>query len=386
MLPGDPRLDPWLRAAPGYFAADLGGESRELWYVRLSTPFSALSGKALKALEGLGVLSPVLEAGASSLARGLGLALALLALALLLAEQGPRLAIALLCLPWLLLAQVGGPASLAFSGLLAMPALARRGACLPVWEEGGWPWKADALRPLFPGLLAASYPLYGAFLLAPNLLLSFSLAALASLSLLAATRIPSFLLPPGGRKRPFVPLRIRGGRRPVLPPPRLPQVAAALLLLGLALLPLGISPGAQAGWSSVAAGLSLPLPQRSAAPAGGGSAALPGLEEYQAHLATQREFFNRPLPSPQGEAAPGGPFAKTAGPRRVPAPPDPISLERLLADQGRGLRVQVGSAGAWKGPPLAPGAVILYILPLIAAFTAAFIRGGRPVAKTRKTT
>lgn len=234
-------------------------------------------------------------------------------------------------------------------------------------------------------LFALTFPFWASFVLRPGLLGFFFMALIASLSLLLLHTLAKAMAGQSGRRR-FVALRIAGN----------PSSGFAALLsragMGSALLAcsalvslLPLPPFLSAGGSGFAedASLVLPLPlspdrvmEMAVVPSPfdpqpPADKPLPTLEDYAVHLEFQRGFFMQSLNAGAEGKRPrlqGNDPAMTTR----SSPTRPLSIERMLRDQGGGGLVVRNRALRDRGAaPLAPGSAILYILPMVFAALAA---------------
>ncbi len=412
LIPGDPRLDSYIRRLGSWFEARVGGEPYRVIYL----PESRSRGQAVsKALEGLGIEYALPEAAAASPLdahprASFAVSAAIMALAIAASSLMGR-----------------SPHSLQGSALRLRPpsraletAAARAAIAAPfaaiAWK-GGWAsacaalWAlaildladtADAfarelslgagMRRAFGAAIAASPP--GLAVLAAALGAAAAQASLAPAiaaglgSSAAATALASRLGLPGRRR--FSPISIGGKRsrpgpasasRAILACAAVAAAAAASLAGGPIPARAGID--ADAAYPSPIAlpGGARPLPAEAAARLGEEAidGRLPGLASWLAHSAFQEAIPYARL----GEDRPD-PFASLALPSIEGAGPrvdfgddwaraayrglDGPSVELMLASQDGATIGALGptaAGGPRNGPPLAPMSALLYILLVI---------------------
>jgi hypothetical protein len=413
LVPGDPRLDSYIRRLSAWFEARVDGTDYRVIYVP-ERALSDVAGRIAKALRGLGIrylLPDGREAARGGAGQGASFAAAVAVLAAAAASSSlggrarpsasrranrTRIPRALgssalrlaLAVPFAAAAWSGGWVSLAAAawGLAVMDAAELLEPALEELRFGSGLRRALGAVPR-PGLaeaaLAASA--LAASLIAPAAIPALA-AALAS-SLAAAAAIA--LAPPAPRRR-FAPI-------PIGKPRRAPSAAsAARAALACAAVLASASIAATAGGGAKApsggSGVSYPVPAaargsveplpaeaRDRLSRESSEGSLPSLASWLAHMAYQESLPYARL----GEARPD-PFAAVALPARgegerrlefdedwaraayrsIPA----RSIEGMLASQGGAVTGISGAAGASvpeSPPPLAPISGLLYILLLI---------------------
>jgi hypothetical protein len=439
LVPGDPRLDDYLRRLGLWFEARVGGAAYRAYYIGTAVPYFTDAGfekkitGSLQGLEGRFVLA---DAGDLAPARGDGgFAFPLAALVLLIAAAaGPfiakgasstrspamlksgrmaleRFAFRLsLLLPWAILASAGSSAAaLAVLWGLAFADIAdnldipldeyRRGgglrAAIGALSRQGRPFIALPLTALLA--IAAS----------PGFLGSLALATLGTIAAMAGYAL---LTLGAALKRRFVPIRIERPlrRKRSSASDRLRGLLACLCVViwGLgSLRSASASSPAPAGLEyptpSAARGSSRPMPSEALS----GSlfetgSNLPGISSYLTHRAFQEAlpfvpvgedradpFAPASLPQPEGKAVVKS-FDEAWARKVYDSIPSP-SIEAMLLDQGPATvgraggplaNVSGGGDAIRAGRPLAPIECLLYIFLLVPTLARLF--GGLTLAKS----
>lgn len=398
--PDDPRLDAYLQGLGRWFSTGNGSRSYRIFYI--ANAYGAGPGRIASALGPYKGAFLLPEAGAAgeSWCLGAGIVLcAAFAIYLILSSKRRRLLRSLILLPWLALSFRG-----CFPAGMALVWEAFFCSVFPHIEENYEnSRRRKSLRPLLlglPDLLLAGAPpglcALGLLLLQPGLIFAVLCALGASFSGFCT----ALALGAIKKSRPgFIPVRLGAKslmarvRQNLLSRETLPALIAAFLGLLLSLLP-ALFP-AKGSRLPALSGISLPQPASalplSAFPGPAEASRLiksklpdflPDMADYLAHEAREEAVFYAPL---QGR---GDPFESLSVPapggteafsldfdsswahgvyRRLPE----RGVERLLAAQGRFVRVALLPLGSFKAQPLAPREVILYIIlvaPLLISF------------------
>jgi hypothetical protein len=424
LLPGDPRLDDYLRRLSLWFRASVGGRPYRAIYLKSNSPLDAGNSiaKGLEAFKGRYVLP---DAGGEVGSRAINTAFLVCALASILVSciaapskgRGPpsmrgfplrkpgalafeRLAFRLsLALPWAAIA-CGGPSAAVIAALWCLAtAEAAEGLSIPMEEFRSGCGARKALESLshqdMPPLALLIVACL-ALLTEPSLIPAVAISLLGCLVAIpgyisaAACFVPPrrFIpMPIGGRRRLAMRKSTRAGRA------RAATAFAIVLAWGLfrmlahASAPIS-SPDAIFPYPQPAHGNPRPIlseARRDAASEEGDT--LPGLASYLEHKAIQEAvpyvrvgelrsdpFASARLPLPP-EGAGEGNAAKVAGVdfsdawarasyRDVPA----LSIEGMLLSRGASAPGRDGQGDALDGRPLAPIVVLLYIFLLIPLF------------------
>ncbi|HRY73441.1 MAG TPA: hypothetical protein P5165_09470 [Spirochaetia bacterium] len=408
LLPGDPRLDAYILGLSAWFRASEGGKDYRVYYLKDGGSRSGEERirKALGAVQGRVILPDSRRGTPAPLGRWAFAASAAALAGLALVKRGGSRARILLLAPLLPLAAAGSEAAVAAAlagGFLALAAEGLEGVRYELRRARGSAEACGRLSRkalsraaggLFGAALDGRYlalPLAGYLLLSPGLAPSVLAGLAASLLAYGAASLLQDRPGEGTGREPFRPFPIlRKGPGARIAPPKADVLSLTAFGLACAALVLGAflrfgsgNPGAFEATEGLvlpqpraAQGSERPAPEEALALSRGRSKAeLVDAADWLVHRASQEALFYLPfgtkrsdpfepvfVPLPGGKSLPGPTFDQAwarAAYRGVEG-----GIEAMLLSQGGFTRAETRELSSGRPRPLAPKALLLYIILL----------------------